>query len=108
MALDTKVREELGLDPDQLGSPWGAAGSSFVAFVVGAFVPLLPFLLSSGRPAFYASLGLSLAALFIVGGGVSLLTGRSLWRSGLRQVVIGGLAAAVTYAVGTIIGVAVG
>jgi VIT1/CCC1 family predicted Fe2+/Mn2+ transporter len=108
MALDTKVREELGLDPDQLGSPWGAAGSSFVAFVVGAFVPLLPFLLTSGRVAFYGSLGLSLAALFVVGGAVSLLTGRSLWRSGLRQVAIGGLAAAVTYAVGTIIGVAVG
>ncbi|MGH2407252.1 MAG: VIT1/CCC1 transporter family protein [Candidatus Limnocylindrales bacterium] len=108
MALDTKVREELGLDPDQLGSPWGAAGSSFVAFVIGAFVPLLPFLLTSGTVAFYGSLGLSLAALFIVGSAVSLLTGRSLWRSGVRQVAIGGLAAAVTYAVGTIIGVAAG
>jgi len=107
MALDTKVREELGLDPDQLGSPWGAAGGSFVAFVIGAFVPLLPFLVSSGSPAFFGSLGLSLVALFAVGAAVSLLTGRSLWRSGLRQVVIGGLAAAVTYAVGSIIGVSV-
>jgi VIT1/CCC1 family predicted Fe2+/Mn2+ transporter len=105
MALDTKVREELGLDPDQLGSPWGAAVGSFIAFVIGAFVPLLPFLLTSGSPAFFGSLGLSLAALFAVGGAVSLLTGRSLWRSGLRQVTIGGLAAAITYAVGTIIGV---
>jgi len=105
MALDTKVREELGLDPDQLGSPWGAAGGSFVAFVVGAFVPLVPFLVTSGPPAFYGSLGLSFVALFVVGGGVSLLTGRSLWRSGLRQMIIGALAAAITYAVGTVIGV---
>jgi VIT1/CCC1 family predicted Fe2+/Mn2+ transporter len=107
MALDTKVREELGLDPTQLGSPWGAAAGSFVAFVIGAFVPLLPFLLTSGSPAFFGSLLLSLAALFGVGGAVSLLTGRSLWISGVRQVAIGGLAATVTYAVGTIMGVSV-
>ena len=107
VALDTKVREELGLDPDQLGSPWGAALGSFVAFVVGAFVPLLPFLVGSGRPAFLGSLGLSMAALFAVGAGVSLLTGRSTWRSGVRQMAIGGLAAAVTFSAGTVIGVSV-
>jgi VIT1/CCC1 family predicted Fe2+/Mn2+ transporter len=105
MALDTKVREELGLDPDELGSPWGAAVGSFLAFVVGAFVPLVPYLVTSGGAAFFGSLGLSFVALFAVGGGVSLLTGRSLWRSGLRQMLIGALAAAITFAVGTVIGV---
>ncbi|MET1232798.1 MAG: VIT1/CCC1 transporter family protein [Candidatus Limnocylindrales bacterium] len=106
IALDTKVREELGLDPGELGSPWGAAAGSFLAFVVGASVPLIPYLLADGVPAFVASLGLSLVALFAVGAAVSLLTGRSAIRSGLRQTVIGALAAAVTFAVGSLIGVA--
>lgn len=108
VALDTKAREELGLDPDELGSPWGAAASSFVSFTVGAFVPLVAFLVSHGQPAFVASLGLSVVALFLVGGGVSLLTGKSFVRSGSRQVAIGLAAAAVTYAVGTVVGVAAG
>jgi VIT1/CCC1 family predicted Fe2+/Mn2+ transporter len=107
VALDTKVREELGLDPDQLGSPWGAAISSFLAFTVGAFVPLCAFLVTSGQAAFIAALVLSGTALFVVGAAVSLFTGRSLVYSGLRQVLIGGAAAAVTYAVGAVIGVAV-
>jgi VIT1/CCC1 family predicted Fe2+/Mn2+ transporter len=105
MALDTKVREELGLDPRELGSPWGAAMGSFLAFVAGASVPLIPYLVADGRPAFIASLGLSLLALFAVGAAVSLLTGRSALRSGLRQVLIGGLAATITFAVGSAIGV---
>ncbi len=107
-ALDTKVREELGLDPDELGSPWGAAGSSFVAFGVGAIIPLAPFLLSSGTTALIVAFGLALAALFVVGAGVSLVTGRSLVFSGLRQVAIGALAAGVTFLVGTLIGVQIG
>ena len=106
MALDTKVREELGLDPGELGSPWGAAAGSFLAFVVGAAVPAHPVLLADGQAAFVASLSLSLVALFLVGAAVSLLTGKSAWRSGLRQMAIGGLAAAVTFAVGSLIGVA--
>jgi VIT1/CCC1 family predicted Fe2+/Mn2+ transporter len=106
-ALDTLVREELGLDPDELGSPWGAAAGSFVAFAVGAVVPVLPYLLSSGTSAFVASLALSLGALFAVGAGVSLLTGRGVLFSGLRQVAIGAAAAAVTFAVGSAIGVAI-
>jgi vacuolar iron transporter family protein len=106
IALDTKVREELGLDPGELGSPWGAAAGSFLAFVAGASVPLIPYLLADGVPAFVASLGLSLVALFVVGAAVSLLTGRSAIRSGLRQTAIGALAAAVTFAVGSFIGVA--
>jgi VIT1/CCC1 family predicted Fe2+/Mn2+ transporter len=104
-ALDTKVREELGLDPDELGSPWGAATYSFLAFAIGALVPLLPFLLTTGRNAIVVSVSLALIALFIVGVGVSLLTGRSAIFSGLRQAAIGGAAAAVTYIVGLVIGV---
>jgi VIT1/CCC1 family predicted Fe2+/Mn2+ transporter len=106
-ALDTLVREELGLDPDQLGSPWGAAGSSFVAFAVGAVIPVAPYLLTSGDPALAGSLGLSLLALFATGAAVSLLTGRGILFSGLRQVAIGAAAAAVTFLVGHFIGVSV-
>jgi len=106
-ALDTKIREELGLDPDELGSPWGAAAYSFIAFALGAFIPLAPFLLASGTAAIAAAVVLALTALFIVGALVSLLTGRGLLFSGLRQVAIGGAAALVTYVVGSIIGVSV-
>jgi VIT1/CCC1 family predicted Fe2+/Mn2+ transporter len=108
MALDTLVREELGLDPDELGSPWGAAGGSFVAFALGAIIPVVPFLFGGGMLVFSLSIGLSLIALFGVGAGVSLVTGRSLLFSGVRQVGIGAAAAAVTYAVGLVIGVSVG
>lgn len=104
-ALDTKIREELGLDPDELGSPWGAGIYSFVAFALGAVVPLVPFLVTEGLVAIVLSVTLALASLFIVGALVSLLTGRSLLFSGLRQVAIGGAAAFVTYVVGSAIGV---
>jgi VIT1/CCC1 family predicted Fe2+/Mn2+ transporter len=103
-ALDTKVREELGLDPDELGSSWGAAIYSFIAFSIGAVVPLVPFLLSSGQVAFVAALGLSFASLFAVGAAVSIVTGRNMVFSGTRQVLIGAAAAAVTYGVGSVIG----
>ncbi len=106
-ALDTKIREELGLDPDELGSPWGAALYSFGSFALGAIIPLAPFLLTEGLVAMVFSVLLALIALFVVGALVSLLTGRSLLFSGLRQVGIGGAAAAVTFVVGSIIGVAV-
>lgn len=106
-ALDTLVREELGLDPGQLGSPWGAALGSFLAFAGGAVVPVIPYLFGGGSLVFWLSLGISLAALFAVGAGVSLLTGRGVLFSGMRQVALGAAAAAVTYAVGRAIGVAV-
>ena len=106
-ALDTLVREELGLDPDELGSPWGAAFGSFAAFAVGAAIPVIPYLFGGGTAVFVTSIVLSLVALFIVGAGVSLLTGRSTLFSGFRQLAIGAAAAAVTYAVGTVIGVGV-
>ncbi len=104
-ALDMLVREELGLDPDELGSAWGAAGGSFVAFAIGAVVPVAPYLYGGGTAALVTSLGLSLVALFAVGAAVSLLTGRSFLFSGARQLGIGLAAAAVTYAIGSLIGV---
>jgi VIT1/CCC1 family predicted Fe2+/Mn2+ transporter/rubrerythrin len=108
IALDTKLREELGLDPDELGSPWGAAASSFVTFAVGAFVPLVAFLLATGTTAFVGSLAVSAVGLFVIGGAVSLVTGRGVLFGGLRQIVIGALAAGVTYAVGSVIGANLG
>jgi Uncharacterized membrane protein len=104
-ALDLLVREELGLDPDELGSAWGAAGGSFVAFAIGASVPVIPYLIGSGSAALVASLGLSMVALFAVGAAVSLLTGRSFIFSGARQLGIGVAAAAVTFLIGSLIGV---
>jgi vacuolar iron transporter family protein len=104
-ALDILVREELGLDPDQLGSAWGAAGGSFFAFAVGAVVPVVPYVFGGGTMALLASLALSLAALFGVGAAVSLLTGRGLLFSGARQLAIGLAAAIVTYLIGSLIGI---
>jgi VIT1/CCC1 family predicted Fe2+/Mn2+ transporter len=105
-ALDHLVREELGLDPDELGSPWGAAFGSFVAFAVGAVIPVIPYLFGGGTTILLISLGLSLIALFLVGAGVSLLTGRGPLFSGARQLGIGLAAAVVTYLIGSLIGVA--
>jgi vacuolar iron transporter family protein len=106
-ALDTLIREELGLDPDELGNPWRAAGGSLVAFAVGAAVPVVPYLFGGGGVIFALSLAISLAAMFAVGVAVSMLTGRSALFTGARQVAIGVAAAAVTYGVGRVIGVSV-
>lgn len=106
-ALDTLIREELGLDPDQLGSPWGAAFGSFAAFAVGASIPVIPYFFGGGGTIFTISLVASLVGLFVVGVGVSLLTGRGGLFSGARQVLIGAAAAAVTFVVGRLIGVSV-
>ena len=106
-ALDTLVREELGLDPQELGSPWGAAIGSFIAFALGAVVPVVPYFFGGGDVVFTVTLGVSLVALFAVGAGVSLMTGRSMLYSGARQVAIGAAAAAVTFFVGRLIGVSV-
>lgn len=104
VALETHAREELGLDPEQgLGSPWAAAGSSFVTFAAGAIVPLVPFWFGSGDGAVIASAALSIVALFMVGAGMSTVTGRSFLVSGLRMMALGAAAAAVTYAVGTLL-----
>jgi VIT1/CCC1 family predicted Fe2+/Mn2+ transporter len=107
VALDTHAREELGLDPREgLGSPFAAAGSSFAMFAVGAFVPLLPFLVTSGTAAVVASAILSGIALFGVGAAMSILTGRPAIVSGARMLAIGAAAATVTYVVGTLLDVA--
>jgi VIT1/CCC1 family predicted Fe2+/Mn2+ transporter len=101
LALATHAREELGLDPeDGLGSPWGAAISSFVMFSLGAIIPLLPFLIGSGGAARLAAILAGAFTLFLVGSLMSILTGKRPIRSGLRMLVIGAAAASVTYAVG--------
>jgi VIT1/CCC1 family predicted Fe2+/Mn2+ transporter len=106
VALDTLVREELGLDPSELGSPWGASIGSFVAFAIGAVVPVVPFMFgSAGTEVVVVSAALSVVALFLVGAGVSLFTGKSSLYSGGRQVALGAAAATVTFIIGRIIGV---
>jgi VIT1/CCC1 family predicted Fe2+/Mn2+ transporter len=104
VALDTMAREELGLDPGQLGSPWVAAVSSLLSFAAGAFVVVLPYLIGSGTAALGAAVGLALVAMFAVGATIGTLNGRSAIRMGLRQVLVGALAAAVTFGVGHVIG----
>ncbi|TCO23343.1 VIT1/CCC1 family predicted Fe2+/Mn2+ transporter [Kribbella steppae] len=101
-ALEEHVREELGIDPHDLPNPMLAAASSFICFAVGAFIPLLPYLLGAGNVV--PALVLSLTALFVCGAVVSRVTTRSWWYSGLRQLILGGLAAALTYFVGTLVG----
>jgi vacuolar iron transporter family protein len=107
VALDTLAREELGLDPDELGSPWGAAASSLLAFALGAFVVVLPYLFGGGAAALLAAIGLAVVALFGVGAGIGVINGRPALRSGIRQIVAGGLAAGVTFLVGHLIGASV-
>jgi VIT1/CCC1 family predicted Fe2+/Mn2+ transporter len=108
-ALDTLVREELGIDPDSLGgSAWTAAASSFLLFSVGAVFPVAPFLFFGGRTAVIASLAASGIALAAIGAGTSLFTGRSVAFSAFRQLLIGYLAAAITYAIGMLAGVTLG
>jgi VIT1/CCC1 family predicted Fe2+/Mn2+ transporter len=106
VALDTHAREELGIDPTEgLGSPAAAATSSFLS--VGALVPIVPFFVASGTGAAVASLVLTGAALFTVGALTSRLTGRSVAVSALRMFAIGMGAAAITFGIGTLLGVSV-
>jgi VIT1/CCC1 family predicted Fe2+/Mn2+ transporter len=108
-ALDVLAREELGLNPDELGSPFGAAGFSFAAFTIGATIPLLPFFFGLVLPS-AAVLGAIFAALglFATGAAMSLFTGRAAVRGGLRMLLIGGGAGAVTYTIGQLIGASLG
>ena len=104
-ALDTLAREELGIDPHELGgSPWTAAGSSFLLFGFGALVPVLPLFFLAGAAAALCSAGLSAAAMFVIGGGTTLYTGRGILFSGFRQLAIGICAAAITFGLGRLIG----
>ncbi|HSF26398.1 MAG TPA: VIT1/CCC1 transporter family protein [Actinomycetes bacterium] len=101
-ALEAHVWEELGVHPDDLPSPRLAAGSSFVSFAIGALLPLLPYLF--GASSIVPALAVALLGLFAAGSLVSLVTQRSWWFSGLRQLVLGGLAAALTYGFGALVG----
>jgi vacuolar iron transporter family protein len=108
MALDTLTREELGIDPGELGgSAWEAAGMSFLLFAVGAIVPVVPFLVLSSTVAVILSVLLSTLGLFGIGAAITLLTGRSIWYSGARQVLVGLIAAAITFGIGRIIGITI-
>ena len=108
-ALDAMVREELGLDPNQLGgSPYAASSSSFFLFAVGALIPLIPYFASGGTAAVVASIGCAVAGLFGIGALITLLTGRSAIFSGTRQLVFGLLAAGATFGLGRLIRTAVG
>ena len=103
-ALDTLAREELGLNPDDLGSPIGAAISSFIAFCIGASLPLIPFLFGLNRGVLIAA-ALSGAALFMVGAALSLFSGKGALLGGLRMLLIGAAAAAATYGIGSLFNV---
>ncbi|MDD2858112.1 MAG: VIT1/CCC1 transporter family protein [Candidatus Nanopelagicales bacterium] len=105
LALDTLAREELGLNPDELGSPVKVAVSSFIAFAIGAVIAVIPFLFTSGTLAVVLTALLSTTALLIVGGVVGKLSGRGIVFSAFRQLLWGAGAAAITFAVGRIIGV---
>jgi VIT1/CCC1 family predicted Fe2+/Mn2+ transporter len=105
VAWRVHVREELGVDPDDLPSPWTAAGSSFLAFAVGALLPLLPFIL--GASSVLPALVVSALALLVTGGVIAKLTARPAWYGGGRQLLMGGLSAAVTYGIGLLVGVGI-
>jgi VIT1/CCC1 family predicted Fe2+/Mn2+ transporter len=104
-ALDTLAREELGLNPEDLGSPWGAALFSFCAFALGASVPLLPFFFTKGTASLSIAIAFTAAALFVVGAVLSLFTGRNAWLSGARMLGIGCAAGVVTFLIGKLLGV---
>ncbi len=108
-ALDVLAREELGIDPDELGgSAKVAAIMSFVLFAFGALFPVIPFMVASGWSAVIASVVLSGLALFVVGAAITIFTGRSVWVSGGRQLALGLAAAGLTYGLGRVLGVALG
>jgi len=108
IALDTMAREELGLDPDELGSPWSAALSSLLAFALGAVVVVLPYLFGSGFAALGTAIGLAALALYGVGALIGILNGRSAIRAGGRQLLVGGIAALLVFGIGHLIGGGIG
>ena len=107
LGLRTLAREELGLDPESLASPWAAAVASLFSFAVGAFLPLIPWLLGSGSTALIGTAAVMVASLLLVGGTMSLFTGRPAWYSALRMAGIGMLAGGLTYGIGRLLGAAV-
>ncbi|MGH9044461.1 MAG: VIT1/CCC1 transporter family protein, partial [Acidimicrobiales bacterium] len=104
LALETHAREELGFDPRAIGSPIQAALSSFLAFSLGAVLPLIPWLIGSGSVAVIASVVIAALTATIVGGALGVLTGRPIWRAALRQLIAASAAAAITYGIGRGVG----
>ena len=105
LALETHAREELGIDPQRLGSPFQAAGSSFAMFAIGALLPLLPWLLASGTGAIIASIVIGSIAALGIGVALAVFTRRRWWWSAIRQLMIAAVAAGVTYGIGHLVGV---
>ena len=105
VALETHAREELGIDPGDLGSPVGAAVSSFLFFAAGALVPLLPWFFAGGSAAVLASVVVGVVASLLVGAALARFTGRSVVRSALRQLLWAAVPAGVTYTLGSVLGV---
>jgi VIT1/CCC1 family predicted Fe2+/Mn2+ transporter len=108
LALETHAREELGIDPNELGSPWAAALSSFLCFAVGAMVPLVSWFFASSGVATLWSIALGALASLGVGAALAVFTGRSVVRSALRQLFVSALAGSFTYSLGALVGVNVG
>ena len=108
VALDTLAREELGLDPGDLGSPVKVAASSFAAFAVGAVVPVIPYLITGGTTALILAVIFASLALLLVGGVVGRLSGLGITKAALRQFAVGAGAAAVTFVLGSLVGTGLG
>jgi VIT1/CCC1 family predicted Fe2+/Mn2+ transporter len=108
-ALDTLAREELGIDPKELGgSAWEAAIASFLLFAIGAIIPVIPFAFLAGWAAVILSIGLSVVGLFLIGVGITLTTGSPLWKASGRQIIMGLAAALITFGLGRLVGGAIG
>ncbi len=108
-ALDTLAREELGINPEELGgSAWEAAIASFLLFSLGAIIPVIPFTFLSGLVAVAVSIGLSIIGLGLIGAGITLTTGVPLWKAAGRQIIMGVAAAAITFGLGRLVGGAIG
>ncbi|MFY7879676.1 MAG: VIT1/CCC1 transporter family protein [Lacibacter sp.] len=108
-AHETLVREELGINTEELkGSAMEAALYSFFLFAIGAILPVLPFMFTTGLQAIVISVLVSATGLFIIGSAITLFTGKSIWYSGIRQVLFGLIAAAITFGIGRLIGVSIG
>jgi len=103
LMLETHAREELGLDPNDLGSPWAAAIYSFITFCIGAIIPLAPFLFVAGQPAVAVAAVLSGLTLFGIGGAMTIFTGKHFYLQGLKMLAVGTAAATITYLVGTLL-----
>lgn len=105
IALETMAREELGFAPEEISDPRKAGLSSGVSFILGAAVPILPYLIFPGKLALFVSIALSLGGFFLIGAGRTIVTGRNPWRSGAEMFLIGTVAAIVTYFIGNLVGV---